>query len=461
MFKINEDLSIDITRGDAATFNITVQSNGEDYVFQAGDVVRFKVFERKGCECVVLQKDFSVETSTEEVTITLTETDTKIGGLISKPKDYWYEVELNPNTYPQTIVGYDDNGAKVFKLYPEGKDITAEITPEDIPIVDKELDMTSERPVENQAIARKFAVVEENVNNNATHIEENAKAITNIENTNKEQANSITGIATSIQNHENNNNNPHGVTAEQVGARPNTWLPTIAEIGAAPAGHVKKTFFTIPPSGTASITFNSTTNAMIYCRSWAGGTEAVFNYSGYAAGAARQNITTLVNGGSVACGLNLESAGQGMSIKNYRSEIGLDVCIDSGIQNYEPVITFTEANAAELYVECPNPPMLLGVEYRTTKYHKGKPIYTMALNLSQMPNATTAQVDHGIPNVDEIFLIKGSMTNDNNTVSIPYYESTENVVGISAQRNRVVVTATGNASMFVGVVHLEYTKTTD
>ena len=32
-------------------------------------------------------------------------------------------------------------------------------------------------------------------------------------------------------------NNPHEVTAEQVGARPNTWLPTIEEIGAAPSGY--------------------------------------------------------------------------------------------------------------------------------------------------------------------------------------------------------------------------------
>jgi hypothetical protein len=157
MFKINTDLSIEITRGDAVEFTVTAQDNGKTYVFQVGDIVRFRVFEKKGCECVVLQKDFAVDTAKEEVSIQLTEADTKIGDLINKPKDYWYEVELNPDTYPQTIIGYNEDGAKVFKLYPEGRDLGSDpIKPEDIPFVDKELDMTSHNPVENQAIVKEF-----------------------------------------------------------------------------------------------------------------------------------------------------------------------------------------------------------------------------------------------------------------------------------------------------------------
>lgn len=34
--------------------------------------------------------------------------------------------------------------------------------------------------------------------------------------------------------HASNRNNPHGVTAEQVGARPNNWMPTASEVGARP-----------------------------------------------------------------------------------------------------------------------------------------------------------------------------------------------------------------------------------
>lgn len=44
--------------------------------------------------------------------------------MVNKPTDFWYEVELNPDTAPQTIIGYDkETGAKIFRLYPEGGDM--------------------------------------------------------------------------------------------------------------------------------------------------------------------------------------------------------------------------------------------------------------------------------------------------------------------------------------------------
>jgi hypothetical protein len=117
-------MSIYLTRGDAVSITLNAQDNGENYTFRAGDLVRFKVFEKKACHCVVLQKDVHVVNETEDVVIALTAEDTKIGSEISKPTDYWYEVELNPLTNPQTIIGYDEDGAKVFKLFPEGGNLT-------------------------------------------------------------------------------------------------------------------------------------------------------------------------------------------------------------------------------------------------------------------------------------------------------------------------------------------------
>jgi hypothetical protein len=69
-----------------------------------------------------LQKDTVVEEEATEVNIYLSKDDTKIGEVISKPTNYWYEVEMNPNTKPQTIIGYDEEGEKLFVLYPEGSD---------------------------------------------------------------------------------------------------------------------------------------------------------------------------------------------------------------------------------------------------------------------------------------------------------------------------------------------------
>lgn len=120
MFAINEDKSIYCTRGDMVSFDVSADNDGTQHTFQAGDLVRFNVFEKKDCENVVLCKDVRVEESTTEVEITLTGEDTKFGDVISKPVDYWYEVELNPLTAPQTIIGYDEDGPKVFRLYPEG-----------------------------------------------------------------------------------------------------------------------------------------------------------------------------------------------------------------------------------------------------------------------------------------------------------------------------------------------------
>lgn len=123
MFKINDDKSIHLTRGDMA--NITVSAKLKDgtlYTFQPGDIVRIKVFKRRDCGCVEIQKDTLVEEETTEVNLHLEGTETKIGGIISKPANYWYEVEVNPDTAPQTIIGYDDEGEKLFVLYPEGSD---------------------------------------------------------------------------------------------------------------------------------------------------------------------------------------------------------------------------------------------------------------------------------------------------------------------------------------------------
>ena len=163
MFTLNDDLSIYATRGDIVFFSVTAEEDGKNYKFRAGDVVRIKVYGKKDAENVILQKDFPVTEITESVEIFLTKEDMKIGEVISKHKDYWYEVVLNDDTLPQTIIGYDEDGAKLFRLFPEGDDIPPyePIEPEDIPLVDDELDVTSTRPVQNQAVAKAVARIED------------------------------------------------------------------------------------------------------------------------------------------------------------------------------------------------------------------------------------------------------------------------------------------------------------
>ena len=177
MFTIESDKTINITRGDNAEICIRaldmINNKGEKLSgFHPGEVIRLKVFEKKACENVVLQKDFSIEEETESLSLMLTEYDTRFGDVISKPVDYWYEIELNPYTEPQTIVGYDEDGAKIFRLYPEGKDVEfIPPTEEEIGTVDKELDLTSQRPIQNQAVARAVIKLSATVKDNGEKLD--------------------------------------------------------------------------------------------------------------------------------------------------------------------------------------------------------------------------------------------------------------------------------------------------
>jgi hypothetical protein len=124
MFAIEQETkSISVTRGDVACFFVTAKDeNGDPYTFQPGDVVRINIHGAKNCGDVAILKDFKVGAATDKVEIFLSGTETKIGDVISKPKVYWYDVCLNPDTVPQTLIGYDTDGAKTFTLYPEGQE---------------------------------------------------------------------------------------------------------------------------------------------------------------------------------------------------------------------------------------------------------------------------------------------------------------------------------------------------
>lgn len=123
MFKIDSNTKqIMITRGDIGTITVSaLNDDGTDYEFKTGDIIRFGVFTKKNMNDIKLQKDVEVITATTEVDINLNSEDTTIGDIINKPVDYWYEIQLNPDTEPQTLIGYDDEeGARLFTLYPEG-----------------------------------------------------------------------------------------------------------------------------------------------------------------------------------------------------------------------------------------------------------------------------------------------------------------------------------------------------
>lgn len=126
------DKKIMINRGSSGILSVSakneVSTDGNveviKHTFKVDDVVRLNVMERGKCDSVVIQKDVKVESERESVDIEITKTDTRFGEVIHSPVTYWYEIELNPDDEDaDTILGYDDKGAKIFILYPEGEKI--------------------------------------------------------------------------------------------------------------------------------------------------------------------------------------------------------------------------------------------------------------------------------------------------------------------------------------------------
>ena len=132
MWKIEKG-NIYVTRGDMLPLAVdALNADKSAYNFKIGEIIRVKIMEAGNVKNVLLQKDFTVEAEGTVVNIDLTSEDTRIGELINKPHEYWYEIELNPDTpKTMTIIGYSkEKGAALFVLLPEGgnKNDTSEIT---------------------------------------------------------------------------------------------------------------------------------------------------------------------------------------------------------------------------------------------------------------------------------------------------------------------------------------------
>ena len=116
-----KDKEIHINRGDRLLFGFSIDNKGTDYIFQEGDRLKFSIYEKKGMDKPpVLQKEIIPIVGLTSVDIDIPGSEMKIGELTNKPIEYWYEIELNDE---ETIIGYDEDGAKRLILYPEGADL--------------------------------------------------------------------------------------------------------------------------------------------------------------------------------------------------------------------------------------------------------------------------------------------------------------------------------------------------
>ena len=174
--------------------------------------------------------------------------------------------------------------------------------------------------------------------------------------------------------HATNKNNPHAVTAVQVGARPDTWMPTASEVGAAASMVVTVTGKT-----------SSHSSEEILAHVQAGGTavlkleENLYNFVAYDANMCEANFLRIDN-------MDSEFIENIIISERYchfrrlelakRSELSdkadiTEVLIATESTNNPGCFYRTVDGETEWY----NPPMTPGNEYRTTERINGKAVY--------------------------------------------------------------------------------------
>ena len=95
-----------------------------------------------------------------------------------------------------------------------------------------------------------------------------------------------------------------------------------------------------------------------------------------------------------------------------------------------------------------NPPMQLGVEYRTVERYNGKPVYAKLLNFGALPNSTSKSFAHGISSLGYVVDIYGQGVAGQD-------------VKVSVDTTNITITSTSNLSAVTAYPVIKYTKTTD
>lgn len=113
-------------------------------------------------------------------------------------------------------------------------------------------------------------------------------------------------------------------------------------------------------------------------------------------------------------------------------------------------------------VEWVNPPMAIGVEYRTIERYFGQPVYAKLVDCGAGPNATRKTVSAGISNVDRAVSANGSW----GVMSIPYEwfsrdSSGAQAITIALNGGSIEIASTVNYSARTIYALIKYTKTTD
>ena len=220
----------------------------------------------------------------------------------------------------------------------------------------------------------------------------------------------------------------HSHTAYEIGARPSTWTPTAVEVGAAPYGY---------GLGRAS----GAETAIEDCDS------AIYN--GW------YNVhNTAANKPFTVSGM--------MRVDSYNANNVVQTFFTPNLsQSYTATVRRECFNGVWSEWEWIDPPMVLGIEYRTTKRWKGQPVYRMAVEFGALPNKTTKSVTYNATNTDYTPISYGLLTSSKRVIISTGYDdyismNTPIVVVVGA--HDIKVTTTVDMSTHTATAWVEYTK---
>ena len=123
-------------------------------------------------------------------------------------------------------------------------------------------------------------------------------------------------------------------------------------------------------------------------------------------------------------------------------------------------------NGTWLPWEYDNPPLALGVEYRTTERYLGKPVYVKMIDCGNLPNAGLKTVSIGVSGLEKVIDISGCVVDASNGdfYSIPatnFDASVHNVGLYATGPQSIAISTQSDRSSDSAYVKVKYTKTTE
>ena len=101
-----------------------------------------------------------------------------------------------------------------------------------------------------------------------------------------------------------------------------------------------------------------------------------------------------------------------------------------------------------------NPPMQLGVEYRTTERWQEAPVYAKLVNFGAAPNSASSSIAHNIENFQQCAGLHGTLGGAN-------LIGHSGVVSIDVNAKTITIETNRDLSKSSVLVLIRYTKTTD